>query len=135
MSFDPITLALAKNYTDEKMGSSGGSGSGGGLPVVTINTSADGEYEFAALTEEETAQMEAAAATGMPIVLRMTPQQDITVTLLCYEFFTTKDTNGMIGQYVAKSESDGTGYYVIQKSDFTAPWQIAWGLDLSQMAM
>ena len=40
MSFDPITLALAKNYTDKKVAEGGGSGggAGSGLPVVDFDT-------------------------------------------------------------------------------------------------
>lgn len=66
MSFDPITLALAKKYTDEKVGSGGGSG--GGLPVVELTTqpTSDGS----ALTAEESAALDAAAAGGTPIVLK-----------------------------------------------------------------
>lgn len=35
MGLDVITLAAAKNYTDEKVGSGGNGGSGSGLPPVT----------------------------------------------------------------------------------------------------
>lgn len=58
MSFDPITLALAKAYTDSKTEG----GSGGGLPVVTITT--QGTQGGTPLTAEETVQLENALATS-----------------------------------------------------------------------
>ena len=62
---DMMALALAKKYTDEKVGS--GSGSGGGLPVATLETVVTAEPTV--LSAEDCVKMDELVAMGMPCVL------------------------------------------------------------------
>lgn len=109
--------------------------SGGGLTVVTIASQSDSEYEFVDLTEEEAAQMEAVANAGTPLIIRMTSVQSVVASALCYEWIVSEGVDGMAGEYIAKCDGIGMGYLVIRKTNFTSPWQIAWGADLSRMLM
>lgn len=63
---DMITLAMAKAYTDEKVGEGDG-GSGGGLPVIEFTTEIK---TGATLTEEESAALYAAVETKSPVVIK-----------------------------------------------------------------
>lgn len=63
---DMITLAMAKAYTDEKVGEGGG-GSGSGLPVIEFTTEIK---TGATLTEEESAALYAAVEAKSPVVIK-----------------------------------------------------------------
>ncbi len=68
MSVDPITLAMAKAYTDEKIS---GGGSGGGLPVVEIDSVVpEHEGEVVALSQEASSALDAISQTGQLFILR-----------------------------------------------------------------
>lgn len=70
MSFDPITLALAKNYTDEKVGNGGGSG--GGLPVVELEMAISTETPDGIFTQADSEKLTAAFETGAPVAFKFT---------------------------------------------------------------
>lgn len=107
---DMMTLALAKKYTDEKVGG----GSGGGLPVVEITSA---EYpasvpDIVLLTEAETAQLSAALETGLPAVIKFTANGIPYSAVAALMFGIAYSVNIMVGEDVSAytfTVEDGKG--------------------------
>ena len=93
---DMITLAMAKAYTDEKVGEGGGSG--GGLPTVDFTTTIfkHADYEDTPLTAEESAKLTEATEGGKPCFIRFTFENGVNYVLLCLPVWTS-DAYYMIG--------------------------------------
>lgn len=81
---DLITLAAAKAYTDKKVGNGGGFA----LPYVEITTAYPAEGQ-ALVSDEESAALDKAFATGLPVKIRVLFFGDSYTTT-----FTPIDTQG-----------------------------------------
>lgn len=123
MSFDPITLALAKNYTNEKVGNGGGSGgsSGGGLSVVTLTTLVPSEGAAVELSAEESAQMDAATQDGMPVYisvgLSLEGVEIARIGAVCVLLMTSEKTTAAVpaaGAQISVTKSSGETLWTVQ---------------------